>query len=488
MFGPFVRLANYQLNAAFDEWERRGQGTCFSFRLKMSSQPKTVDLDKTRERILLLGEQVQQMTLHQPPVVPVSPGTARRPLIKPLFSSPTATSTATPPPRHRKSNVGYGLPGHRRACSGGSLGSMGLSPFSGAETSSLESSPDGHLGFGSEPRPFLGSSASFGSTSSLDQQIDEHKKVARHLVVNGIRYPPNVDDLEEQAEIGRGTSGQVARMRHRPSGKMMAVKVLQRNASEEEQKRVLMDLSVMISHDCPYIVESYGAVITHDDVYICMELMSTCLDKVLKRFRQPFPEVIVGKVAVAVVKALDYLKENHGVIHRDVKPSNILLDAQKGCFKICDFGISGRLVDSKARTRGAGCAAYMAPERIMPTTSDYDIRADVWSMGITLVELAIGAFPYQNCKSEFEVLARIMEEPPPRLPNGAQFSVDFSSFIAQCLTKERDRRPRFRDLKFHSFIQRYEHTPVNVTGWYSSLQATQPFPQTTKSQQRLSLP
>lgn len=157
------------------------------------------------------------------------------------------------------------------------------------------------------------------------------------------------------------------------------------------------------------------------------------------------------------MKALSYLKNSHDVIHRDVKPSNILID-ERGNIKLCDFGISGRLVDSKAKTRSAGCAAYMAvsniefishshftktifindffnflldtqPERIDPQKPEYDIRADVWSLGITLVELATGSFPYKGCNTDFEVLTCVLEKDPPSLPTDQGFSLQFQHFV-----------------------------------------------------------
>lgn len=135
---------------------------------------------------------------------------------------------------------------------------------------------------------------------------------------------------------------------------------MRRSGNNDENKRIIMDLEVVLrSHDCAYIVKCLGYFITDSDVWICMEMMSTCMDKLLKRVSGPIPEKIVGKVAMATVRALNYLKEQHDVIHRDVKPSNILLD-ELGNVKLCDFGISGRLVDSKAKTRAAGCTAYMA--------------------------------------------------------------------------------------------------------------------------------
>ncbi|KAL0121097.1 hypothetical protein PUN28_008667 [Cardiocondyla obscurior] len=295
--------------------------------------------------------------------------------------------------------------------------------------------------------------------SEVELKLQEIMKMNGILNINGQRYQTEMKDLEHLGELGNGTCGHVVKMRHKPSGVVIAVKQMRRSGNAEENKRIIMDLDVVLkSHDCPYIVQCLGCFITESDVWICMELMATCLDKLLKHSRQAIPEDFLGKVTVATVKALSYLKEKHGVIHRDVKPSNILLD-ETGGVKLCDFGISGRLVDSKAKTRSAGCAAYMAPERIDPpdpTKPDYDIRADVWSLGITLVELATGVFPYRDCKTDFEVLSRVVQDDPPSLPTDAPFSKEFRSFVSCCLTKNYKHRPKYHKLMEHPFIRKYD--------------------------------
>ena len=124
-----------------------------------------------------------------------------------------------------------------------------------------------------------------------------------------------------------------------------------------------MDLDIsMRSSDCPYTVHFYGAMFREGDVWICMEVMDISLDKFYaKAFANELliSEEVLGKIAFSVISALHYLHTELKVIHRDVKPSNILIN-RSGHVKMCDFGISGYLVDSVAKTIDAGCKPYMA--------------------------------------------------------------------------------------------------------------------------------
>lgn len=309
-------------------------------------------------------------------------------------------------------------------------------------------------------------------TTETEIRLREVYKISGKLKLNGEEYHSRIDDLQHLGELGSGTCGHVVKMLHKPSSTVIAVKQMRRSGNSEETKRILMDLEIVVrSYACPYIVRCLGCFVTDADVWICMELMASCFDKLLKRLGAPIPEAILGKVTVATVNALSYLKNTHDVIHRDVKPSNILLD-ERGNIKLCDFGISGRLVDSKAKTRSAGCAAYMAPERIDPpdpNRPDYDIRADVWSLGISLVELATGVFPYRDCQNDFEVLTRVIEQDPPQLPEDCDFSSEFKSFVSQCLTKNYRQRPKYNKLLEHPFVVKSERSNVSVSSWYASL-------------------
>ncbi|CAJ0567238.1 unnamed protein product, partial [Mesorhabditis spiculigera] len=238
-------------------------------------------------------------------------------------------------------------------------------------------------------------------------------------------------------------------------GHVMAVKQMARTGNTGATRRILMDLDVVMRCQSPDIVICYGFFITDTTVYLCMELMSCCLDRFLSRINhQPVPEQYIAKMAISILSALNYLKEEKSVIHRDVKPSNILLDWD-GNVKLCDFGIAGQLIESKVFTRNAGCPPYMAPERFKPVEqggpAPYDVRSDVWSMGITLVELARGTYPYQG-QHEFEILSALINNPAPVLTLEEGFSPDFVNFVELCLNKDVQQRPKYDVLLQHPWI------------------------------------
>lgn len=275
--------------------------------------------------------------------------------------------------------------------------------------------------------------------------------------INGMEVDIRADDLVVIEELGRGAYGVVEKMKHRSTDIIIAVKRIRATLNTQEQKRLLMDLDVaMRSVDCDYTVTFYGALFRQGDVWICMEVMDTSVDQFYKKVKDrglTISEDVLGVMAVSIVKALRYLQETLHVIHRDVKPSNVLLN-KNGQVKLCDFGISGQLVDSLAKTIDAGCKPYMAPERIDPARNKkgYDVKSDVWSLGITMIEVATGQFPYDTWRNPFQQLKQVVEDPSPSLPE-AGFSAPLVDFCRCCLHKDATQRPTYRELEDHPFIQ-----------------------------------
>ncbi|KAG0222950.1 MAP kinase kinase (MEK) [Actinomortierella wolfii] len=275
------------------------------------------------------------------------------------------------------------------------------------------------------------------------------------------------EDLQTLEELGHGNGGTVSRVIHLPTKAIMARKVIHIDAQPAVRKQILRELQIM--HDCnhPNIVSFYGAFLHDNEISYCMEYMDVgALDGICAK-NGAFPMDVIGLITVSVIRGLSYLYQNHKIVHRDLKPSNILINSA-GMVKICDFGVSGQLVNSIANTF-VGTSNYMSPERIRGW--NYGVQSDVWSLGITLMELALGRFPLDaECKSLtiLELLQHIVNEPLPRLPR-EKFPEDFCDFVDICLAKNVESRPAPHMLENHPFFKRAAQEHVDMDNWIKSL-------------------
>lgn len=184
------------------------------------------------------------------------------------------------------------------------------------------------------------------------------------------------------------------------------------------------------------------------------ERYSSSLDRISKDFG-PVRVDVLGKIAESVLGGLVYLYEAHRIMHRDIKPSNVLVNS-RGSIKLCDFGVATEsLVNSVANTF-VGTSTYMAPERIQGGA--YSVKSDVWSVGLTIMELAIGRFPFDTNETAagdrasagpmgiLDLLQTIVHEPAPKLPKSEAFPPILDDFVAKCLIKNPDDRPTPRQL------------------------------------------
>ncbi|KAI9299949.1 kinase-like domain-containing protein [Cunninghamella echinulata] len=241
------------------------------------------------------------------------------------------------------------------------------------------------------------------------------------------------DEFKTVQELGRGNGGTVYKVEHERTGTIMARKVIHVDANINIRKQIMRELQFM--HDCnsKHIVSFYGAFMSGSDISICMEFMEIgSLDKIYKK-HGPIPLDVLSMIVYAIVDGLIYLYDEHRIVHRDLKPSNVLINS-KGQVKLCDFGVSGQLIDSLADTF-VGTSSYMSPERILG--SPYSVKSDVWSCGIMILELATGKFPFppdgDTSLSIFEMLQHIVNEPVPTFPDDSsdKYPPQLVDFVGQ---------------------------------------------------------
>ncbi|XP_026992903.1 dual specificity mitogen-activated protein kinase kinase 5 isoform X2 [Tachysurus fulvidraco] len=307
-----------------------------------------------------------------------------------------------------------------------------------------------------------GSSSSRGASPAESLSNNSLKKSSAELKKILTNGQINEQDIQYQEQLGHGNGGTVYKAYHVLGKRVLAVKVIPLDITVELQKQIMSELEILYKCDSPYIIKFYSAFFVENRISICTEFMDGGSLDVYRRI----PEHVLGRIAVAVVKGLTYLWSLK-ILHRDVKPSNMLVNT-RGQVKLCDFGVSTQLVNSIAKTY-VGTNAYMAPERI--SGEQYGIHSDVWSLGISFMELALGHFPYRQIQKNqgslipLQLLQCIVDEDPPMLPV-SQFSDKFVHFITQCMKKQPKERPAPNNLMDHPFITQYDDGNTEVVSMW----------------------
>lgn len=259
------------------------------------------------------------------------------------------------------------------------------------------------------------------------------------------RGPRRIGQYLILGELGRGAMGVVYKGLQESLGRHVAIKVMTHAtilADEGAVKRFVREARVMAQLSHPNIATIYDVGEQDGQHYIVMEYIdgSTC-EEILRR-RGRFTEFEALEIAIPVAEALNHLYRNN-LVHRDVKPSNIMVDRRSGVVKLCDLGLA-RSADAASLTQEGtvvGTPYYISPEQAEGRT-DIDIRADIYSLGATLYHLVTGRVPFDDATA-MRILIKHLSEPlvPPQqvLPT---ISEAFSKVITRMMMKDRDKRYR----------------------------------------------
>ncbi|XP_056105836.1 myosin-IIIa isoform X2 [Rhinichthys klamathensis goyatoka] len=275
-------------------------------------------------------------------------------------------------------------------------------------------------------------------------------------------FPDPSDTWEIIETIGKGTYGKVYKVLNRVNGSKAAVKILDPIHDIDEEIEAEYNILKALS-DHPNVVKFFGMfyrkdVKNGDQLWLVLELCNggsvTDLAKGMLKRGDRVEEPIIAYILHEAIMGLQHLHINK-TIHRDVKGNNILLTTEGGV-KLVDFGVSAQLTNTRLRRNtSVGTPFWMAPEVIaceQQLDSTYDERCDVWSLGITAIELGDGDPPLAELHP-MRALFKIPRNPPPTLHQPELWSNDFKDFVCKCLIKDFELRPNVFDLLQHVFIK-----------------------------------
>ncbi|XP_040262316.1 serine/threonine-protein kinase 10 [Bufo bufo] len=279
------------------------------------------------------------------------------------------------------------------------------------------------------------------------KRLREYEHVRRDL------DPNTVWDIV--GELGDGAFGKVYKAKNKETGILAAAKVID-TKNEEELEDYMVEIDILATCNHPNIVKLLGAYYFENKLWILIEFcQGGAVDAVMLELDRGLTEAQIQAVCRQMLEALVYL-HSMKIIHRDLKAGNVLL-TQDGDIKLADFGVSAKNAKTlQRRDSFIGTPYWMAPEVVMCETmkdSPYDYKADIWSLGITLIEMAQIEPPHHEL-NPMRVLLKIAKSEPPALSSPSKWSQELRDFLKKALDKNPETRPSAVQLLEHPFVNK----------------------------------
>ncbi|XP_072257059.1 serine/threonine-protein kinase 10 [Pyxicephalus adspersus] len=279
------------------------------------------------------------------------------------------------------------------------------------------------------------------------KKLREYEHVRRDLDPNLV--------WEIVGELGDGAFGKVYKAKNKETGIFAAAKVID-TKNEEELEDYMVEIDILASCNHPNIVKLLGAFYYENKLWIMIEFcQGGAVDAIMLELDRGLTEPQIQAICKQMLEALAYL-HSMKIIHRDLKAGNVLL-TQDGDIKLADFGVSAKNVKTlQRRDSFIGTPYWMAPEVVMCETmkdAPYDYKADIWSLGITLIEMAQIEPPHHEL-NPMRVLLKIAKSDPPTLAAPSKWSPEFRDFLKRALDKNPETRPSTAQLLEHPFVNK----------------------------------